>query len=60
MCHENKPAVCRVVVLNFGRDGGRPLRSSDEVPVMGTELREWHEESCDGRLSSKVPSERRV
>ena len=33
MCHENKTAVCRVVVRNFGRDGGRPTTFGEQALI---------------------------
>ena len=42
MCHENKSAVCRVVVRNFRRDGGRPTALGEQALIanhfMGSEL----------------------
>jgi hypothetical protein len=34
VCHENKSAVCRVVVLNFGRDGGRPTTFGEQALIV--------------------------
>ena len=33
VCHENKSAVCRVVVRNFGRDGGRPTAFGEQALI---------------------------
>jgi hypothetical protein len=34
VCHENKSAVCRVVVRNFGRDGGRPTTFGEQALIV--------------------------
>ena len=33
VCHENKSTVCRVVVRNFRRDGGRPTAFSEQALI---------------------------
>ena len=33
VCHENKSAVCKAVVRNFGRDGGRPTAFGEQALI---------------------------
>ena len=33
VCHENKSTICRVVVRNFGRDGGRPTAFGEQALI---------------------------
>ena len=34
VCHENKSAVCRVVVRNFRRNGGRPTTFGEQALIV--------------------------
>lgn len=57
VCHENKSAVCRVVVRNFGRDGGRPTTFGEQALIVNHFMLLWWKQMGSERWIESLPVE---